>query len=210
VRRMPFLNKLTLPEGAADLARNVPPTDVTLLAATANLVAVEDIHPVIVDLLLEAAKKVHGGAGLFQRAGEFPAPRDLDLPLSADAERFYKSSPSILRRYLPFWMVVWINRLIVVGIPLLIIAVPVFRSLPGVYRWRMRRNVYRWYGELRQTENAVRRGEGDPTAQRARLDRIEKQLDRLRIPAAYTAEFYNLRSHIQLVRNQLRAPSPAP
>lgn len=210
VRRMPFLNKLTLPEGAADLARNIPPADVTLLAATANLVAVEDIHPVIVDLLLEAAKKVHGGAGLFQRAGEFPAPRDLDLPLSPDAERFYKSSPSILRRYLPFWMVVWINRLIVIGIPLLIIAIPVFRSLPVVYRWRMRRNVYRWYGELRLTENAVRRGEGDPAAQRARLDRIEERLDRLRIPAAYSADFYNLRSHIQMVRDQLREPSAAP
>ena len=177
---------------------------------TANLVAVEDIHPVIVDLLLEAAKKVHGGAGLFQRAGEFPAPRDLDLPLSPDAERFYKSSPSVLRRYLPFWMVVWINRLIVIGIPLLIVAIPVFRSLPVLYRWRMRRNVYRWYGELRLTENAVRRGEGDPVAQRARLDRIEQRLDRLRIPAAYTAEFYNLRSHIQLVRNQLRTPPAAP
>jgi hypothetical protein len=104
-RRMPHLHKLTLPEGAADLARNIPPRDLAMLAVTANLVAVEDIHPVIVDLLLEAAKKVHGGDGLFQRVGEFPAPRDLDLPLSPDAERFYKASPSILRRYLPFWMV---------------------------------------------------------------------------------------------------------
>ena len=111
--RYPFLQKLRLPEGAVDLARNVPPTDVTLLAVMANLVAVEDIHPVIVDLMLEAAGKVHGGAGLFQRVGEFPAPRDLDLPLSSDAERFYKGSPSIMRRYLPFWMVVWINRFLV-------------------------------------------------------------------------------------------------
>ena len=46
--------------------------------------------------------------------------------------------------------------------------------------------------------------------QRARLDRIEQRLDRLRIPAAFTAEFYNLRSHIQLVRNQLREPPAAP
>jgi TRAP-type uncharacterized transport system substrate-binding protein len=206
VRRMPFLHKLTLPEGAADLARNVPPADITLLAATANLVAVEDIHPVIVDLLLEAAKKVHGGAGLFQRVGEFPAPRDLDLPLSPDAERFYKGSPSFLRRYLPFWMVVWVNRFLVVGIPLLIIAIPVFRTVPTLYRWRMRRSIYRWYGELRFTENAVRRGEGDPVAQRARLDRIERQLERLWVPAAYAADFYNLRNHIRMVRDGLRGP----
>jgi TRAP transporter TAXI family solute receptor len=206
VRRMPFLHKLTLPEGAADLARNVPATDITLLAVTANLVAVEDVHPVIVDLLLETAKKVHGGAGLFQRVGEFPAPRDLDLPLSPDAERFYKGSPSILRRYLPFWMVVWVNRFLVVAIPLLILAIPVFRTVPALYRWRMRRNIYRWYGELRFTEDAVRRGEGDPAAQRARLDRIEQQLDRLWVPVAYAADFYNLRNHIRMVRDQLRGP----
>jgi TRAP-type uncharacterized transport system substrate-binding protein len=206
ISRFPFFHKFTLPEGAVDLVRHVPPTDVTLLAVMANFVAVEDIHPVIVDLLLEAAKKVHGGAGLFQRVGEFPAPRDLDLPLSPDAERFYKGSPSILRRYLPFWMVVWINRIIVVALPLLIIAIPVFRNVPVLYRWRMRRSIYRWYGELRFTENAVRRGEGDPAAQSARLDRIEQQLDRQRVPVAYAADFYNLRYHIQMVRDQLRGP----
>jgi len=203
-RRMPYLHKLTLPEGAVDLARNIPSTDITLLAVTANLVAVDDIHPVIVEMLLEAASKVHGGAGLFQHVGEFPAPRDLDLPLSADAQRFYKGSPSMLRRYLPFWMVVWINRFLVVGVPLLLIAIPVVRNLPALYRWRMRRNIYRWYGELRFIENAVRRGEGDPVAQGERLDQIEKQLDRQRVPVAYAADLYNLRSHIRMVRDQLR------
>jgi len=204
VRRNPFLHKLTLPEGAADLARNVPPTDITLLAVTANLVAVEDIHPVIVDLMLEAARKVHGGAGLFQRVGEFPAPRDLDFPLSPDAERFYKGSPSILRRYLPFWMVVWVNRFIVIGIPLLIIAIPFVRNIPALYRWRMRRKIYRWYGELRTIENAVRHGNGDTATHAARLNRIEERLDRLRVPHAYSAELYNILGHIQLVRDLLR------
>jgi TRAP-type uncharacterized transport system substrate-binding protein len=205
-RRMPFLHKLTLPEGAIDLARNIPPGDVTLLAATANLVAVEEIHPVIVELLLEAAKKVHGGPGLFQRLGEFPGPQDLDLPLSPDAERFYKSSPSVLRRYLPFWAAVWINRFVFVAIPLLILAIPIFRGIPALYRWRMRRNIYRWYGELRFIETAVRRGEGDPAVQRASLDSIDQRLDRMRVPLAYAAEFYMLRSHVQWVRDLLRDP----
>jgi len=204
VRRMPFLHKLTLPEGAADLARNIPPTDITLLAVMANLVAVEDIHPVIVDLLLEAAKKVHGGAGLFQHVGEFPAPRDLDLPLSPDAERFYKSSPSILRRYLPFWMVVWVNRFIVIGIPLIIIAIPIVRNVPALYRWRTRRRIYRWYGDLRGIESAVRSRRGDTATHAARLDRLEDQVNRLRVPHAYSGEHYTLIGHIQLVRDLLR------
>jgi TRAP-type uncharacterized transport system substrate-binding protein len=204
VRRNPFFQKLSLPEGAADLARNVPPTDITLLAVTANLVAVEDIHPVIVDLMLEAARRVHGGAGLFQRVGEFPAPRDLDLPLSSDAERIYKGGPSILRRYLPFWMVVWVNRFIVIGIPLLIIAIPIVRNIPVIYRWRMRRNIYRWYGELRLVENAVRRGSGEPATHAERLDWLERQVDRQWVPHAYSAELYNMMAHIQLVRDLLR------
>ena len=203
-RRMPHLHKLTLPEGAADLARNIPPRDLAMLAVTANLVAVEDIHPVIVDLLLEAAKKVHGGAGLFQRVGEFPAPRDLDLPLSPDAERFYKASPSILRRYLPFWMVVWVNRFIVIGIPLLILAIPFFRYIPALYRWTTRRRIYRWYGELRFIEHAVRRREGDPAAQRARLKQLEEKVEALRVPLGYSGELYALLLHIQLVREMLK------
>ncbi len=207
-RRMPYMHRLTLPEGAADLARNIPPRDLDMLAVTANLVAVEEIHPVIVDLMLEAARKVHGGAGLFQRVGEFPAPRDLDLPLSPDAERFYKASPSLLRRYLPFWMVVWVNRFIVVGIPLLILAIPFVRSIPALYRWRTRRRIYRWYGELRFIENDVRRGAGDPAQWTARLDRLERQVDRLRVPNAYSSEHYVLMSHIRMVRELLARQAP--
>lgn len=208
-RRIPFLHRLTLPEGAADLARNVPPRDLEMLAVTANLLAVEDLHPVIVDLLLEGAKQVHGGAGLFQRAGEFPAPRDLDLPLSADAERFYRGNPSLLRRYLPFWAVVWINRFIVVGIPLLILAVPFLRFVPALYQWRMRRRIYRWYGELRFIEIDVRRGAGAPAEWRARLERLEQQVDALRVPHAYSSEHYELMLHIRMVRDLMRELAPA-
>jgi TRAP-type uncharacterized transport system substrate-binding protein len=201
VRRMPFLHKLTLPEGAVDLVGNVPPGEATLLAVTANLLVVEDIHPVIVDLLLEAAQKVHGGAGMFHRARDFPSPRDLDLPLSTDADRFYKGNVSILRRYMPFWMAVWINRFIVIGIPLLIVAIPFFRNVPAIYRWRMRSRIYRWYGELRTIEDAIRRQEGDAATHGAKLERLREQVEKLRVPHAYSGELYALKAHIQLVRD---------
>jgi hypothetical protein len=68
----------------------------------------------------------------------------------------------------------------------------------------MRRNIYRWYGELRLIENAVRRREGDSATYTARLDLLEERLDNLWVPHAYSADLYNMIAHIQLVRGLLR------
>ena len=46
-RRFPFLTKLTLPQGVADLVRDYPPQDVTLLAPTANVIVRDDLHPAL-------------------------------------------------------------------------------------------------------------------------------------------------------------------
>lgn len=208
VRRDVFLYKRILPEGALDLAQNVPPQETPLLAVTANLLAAEDIHPAIVDLMLEAAKRVHGPAGLFNDAGEFPSPMDLTLPLSTDAERYYKQGPPALRRYLPFWAAVWIERTVFFLVPMLAILVPVLHYLPVIWRWRMRRNVYRWYGELKVIERAARRREGDPAKQLARLDAIEDTLDRTWVPLGIANELYTLRQHVGMVRDVINGKVP--
>jgi len=102
-----------------------------------------------------------------------------------------------------------VNRFIVVGIPLLIIAIPFFRYFPALYRWRTRRRVYRWYGELKAIEDAVRRREGDPAAHSARLEQLAERVDRLHIPHAYAGELFHLLAHIKLVREMLKElPSP--
>jgi TRAP-type uncharacterized transport system substrate-binding protein len=72
LRKFRFLSKLTLPEGAYDLGKNEPPRTLSLVGPTVELVAREDLHPALSDLLISAAKEVHGGAGLFRNAGEYP------------------------------------------------------------------------------------------------------------------------------------------
>ncbi|MGH8688337.1 MAG: TAXI family TRAP transporter solute-binding subunit [Burkholderiales bacterium] len=207
-RRLPFLHRLVLPAGAADLVHNVPRTDTALLGVTASLVATEDLHPVIAELMLEAAKKVHGGAGLFQNVGDFPSPRDLDYPLSANAERFYHGNPSVLRRYLPFWMVVWLNRFLIVAIPLLVLALPFLRFVPMVYQWRVRRRIYRWYGELRGIESDLRGGDVAREQLAERLDRLEARVRALHVPQAYSSEQYELTLYVRMMRDLMR-DSPA-
>jgi TRAP-type uncharacterized transport system substrate-binding protein len=64
-RRFPFLTKVVFPHGVADLVRDFPPEDVTVLAPTANLIVRDDLHPALQSLLLQVASEVHGKSGFF-------------------------------------------------------------------------------------------------------------------------------------------------
>jgi len=204
VKRFPFLSKVILPRGAVDLVRDIPSQDVTILAATANLVARDDIHPALVSLLAQAALEVHGKAGMFQQAGEFPAAKDLTFEVSKDAERHYKSGPPFLQRYLPFWAAVLVDRILVMAIPLLAL-IPILRILPAVYKWRVTSRVYRWYGKLSALEGEIR-NQYDPARHveyLEKIDEIEERANSYHIPVAYAHLNYTLREHINLVRAAL-------
>jgi TRAP-type uncharacterized transport system substrate-binding protein len=205
VRRWPYLSKLTLPRGAVDLVRDIPGRDVALVAPVAALVARQSIHPALIDVLLQAAAEVHGGPGLFQRAGEFPNPRQVDFPLSTEAERFYRTGTRLLQRYLPFWAATLVDRLVVLLIPVFALMIPLMRVAPALYGWRARSRIYRWYGQLKFLEEAWRR---DPGARPrgewlAELDRLEARVNRIRTPLAFANQLYILREHIGLVRREV-------
>ena len=198
----PYLNKLVLPAGVGDLAKNRPPTDTLLLAPKASLAVRSDLHPAIQYLLLDAAQEIHGKPGIFQRAGEFPAAESVDLPLSDNARQFYKSGRPFLQRYLPFWLAVLVGRLLVVLIPVAGVLYPLLRLMPALYVFAMRRRIFRLYRELKLLEAELdRRGaQGDVTDLAARLDRLEERAGHFRLPAAFAGMLYTLRDHIGLVR----------
>jgi len=64
----------------------------------------EDLHPGLQYLLLNAASEIHSGPSIFNRANAFPAAEAIDIPLSSEAARFYKSGLPFLHDYFPFWM----------------------------------------------------------------------------------------------------------
>lgn len=208
VARHPFLHKLVLPRGTLDLVRDLPHENIALVAPTANLIARGNLHPAIAYLMLQAAEEVHSGPGPFNHVGEFPSPGDVDFPLSSEAERFYKSGPPFLQRYLPFWAATLIDRMIVLLVPLFAVAVPLFRIVPGLYAWRVRRKVYRWYGELKflEEELRTRRPGEDRSDEFARLASIESGVSDIRVPLGFAHEVYTLRMHIKLVREMLEHP----
>ena len=204
-RRYRFLNSVTLPEGAVDLASNIPDRTVRLLAPTANLVSDPELHPAVIDLLLQAASTEHHAGGLLEEPDEFPMPGLLAFPLNNEAERYYKHGPPLLQRFLPFWAASLVDRLKVMLLPLLVLLFPLIKVMPPVYTWRMRARVYRWYDELEEAELRLARGERDVGWVFGELDRIEAEVQRVKVPLSFTDQLYHLRQHIDLVRHQIQA-----
>jgi hypothetical protein len=201
----PFLNKLTVPAGAADLAQDRPPSDVILFAPKASLAVRQDLHPAIQYVLLEAAERIHSGPGVFHGPRQFPAAESVDLPLSDTARQFYRSGRPFLQRHLPLWLAGLIERLLVLLIPLVGVIYPVVRFTPTLYAWEIRRRIFRMYGELRQLEKDLESSRAGESRQdlRARLDRLEEKASHLRVPTFYADLLYALRLHISVVRERL-------
>jgi TRAP-type uncharacterized transport system substrate-binding protein len=199
----PTLNKLVLPRGVADLANDRPPQDTTLIASKTSLAVREDLHPALQYLLVRAAMEIHGRAGMFQHAGEFPAAEEIDLPLSDEARHVYRAGPSFLQRTLPFWLAELVQRMLILLLPIVGIIYPLWSIVPRLYRWHMQRGIHRFYGELRQLEREL---EDTPASAEAesRLDRLEARVLALRLPRAFGEMTYNLRTHIREVRERLR------
>lgn len=204
-RRIRYLNKLVLLTGSIDFGKNLPDHDINLLSPTVELIARNDLHPALSDLLLEAATEVHGRAGRYQRQGEFPAPLDHEYRISPDAQRYYESGKSFLYRYLPFWMAGLLNRILLIIVPMFLVLIPGLKSIPVIYRWRMRLRILRWYRALLTLESDLG---PDVTSEKreallARLDRIELAVNAMKVPASFADQFYSLRSHIAIVRTRL-------
>jgi len=201
-----FLSRIVLPEGIIDLQNNTPPRDTILLAATANLVVQQNFHPALVGLLIQAAEEVHGGGSLFARPGLFPNEQNLDFPLDKSARRYFKYGAPLLQRYLPFWTANMIDRLKVMLIPLLTLLIPLLKIMPPTYRWQVRKKIYRWYRELKSLDVEHPESESAVNLQESlqRLDDIEEEVRKVNVPLSYSDELYNLRLHIDLVRNKLQ------
>jgi TRAP-type uncharacterized transport system substrate-binding protein len=204
-RRFGFLNKVMLPAGSVDFGRNIPAQDVRLIGPTVELVARKDLNPGLSDLLLDAARNVHGNAGLLQNRNEFPAPLENQFKISQDASRYYHSGKSFLYRYLPFWIASLLNRILVAFLPMMLVLIPGLRLIPTVYKWRKQMQIYRWYRALLKLEREV--AENPAPAKRKeliqRLDDIEAAVLKMKLPASFADQFYGLRGHIDYVRERL-------
>ena len=205
-RQFRFLSMVTLPRGLVNLDKDVPNRDYHLVAPAAALVARDGLHPALVDLFLAAAATLHGQGQDFERPGEFPSDLHLDFPLSKEAARVLANGPSFLRRYLPFWVAVFVERTWILLLPLITITIPLLRIAPPAYRWQIQRKILRRYRELRVIEAKARLAR-DPGERQVLLEEVEKlrrEAAELHLPVGFAGDLYQLRQDIDYVKQSLQ------
>jgi TRAP-type uncharacterized transport system substrate-binding protein len=206
-RRLPYLSLVTLKAGSVNPQRDLPAQDIVLLSTTANLVVRDDLHPALAYLLLEAARDVHKGATLLNKPSEFPNPRGTDFPLADEAQRYYKDGRPFLQRYLPYWAANALQRLLLIIVPLLAIAIPIIKAIPGLLNFKEKNRLYRRYGVLLDLERDLRARQ--LTAEEileasAKLDQVEQDISEMKFSLDFTDRIYTLRQHVDYVRMQLQ------
>jgi TRAP-type uncharacterized transport system substrate-binding protein len=230
--RFPFLSKVVMYRGAVEFEPDIPSADITLLAGSPALVVRKDLHPALVSLLTHTVsanpKPGFDRAGeplLFYRPGQFPNANDPEYEVDPDARAYYKTGelPVLLRAVgpfnasmgIPFWVTAFAflhaTKIFLLAIPILSIAIPLSRFLPLLYTWMIRQRLLQWYDRLKELESTL---EHNPSrAQLVEVDeglkRIDRAVNRLRLPRHFSDQLYQLKSHIDLVAQKL-APRQAP
>jgi TRAP-type uncharacterized transport system substrate-binding protein len=201
-RKVDYLHLLDLPEGVIDLSQNIPNTNVKLIGVMSELVATKKLHSALSDLILDAATTIHGSPGLFQKKGQFPSPIAHHIKLSDDAEHFYKSGKTLLYRHFPFWLASFLGRFFVVFLPIIILLIPLLRTVPALLRWMGELRIRRRYRALLQLEDAIKREHNEEklVGLYKNFEKIEKDVRDMRVRAAFAEQFYFLRLHIDYVR----------
>jgi len=122
-----FLQPVTLPRGIYDIADGIPPTDVTLLAGTVDVVIRDGLHPYVVYTLLDAMAEEHRGATYLSNAGAYPSISGPELTVHPLVQDYYRTGTPWIYRNLPPWLASFVDHYFLVALVIFV--------LFEIYRW---------------------------------------------------------------------------
>jgi hypothetical protein len=204
-KTIPGLKHVVLWRGLIDLRRDIPDSDIDLLASRNRLLVRKDLHPALQYLLLEAMREVHSAPGPFNDLGEFPAEQPHDLPLSPTAAAFYRLDPTFWQRYTAFWLSSLLARVIFFVIPIAVSLLPVIAFAPRIYRWLYARPINRLHHALANLERQLAYSTEKPRIDeyQARLAELESAVRSLKVARPFEVDLQRLRIHLRMVREDV-------
>ena len=197
---------LNLPFGAIDLANSMPAKDMKVLATTITVITKKDTHSALIYLMMGVMDDIHEAPSIMHAENEFPSDKDVDFPLSNDAEDYYKKGGKpFLQRYLPYWAASFLGKLLLILVPLLAIFYPLSQSYPAIQQWYYTNRVNRFYDQLVKIEKRLDDG-ADREIIKYDIQVLRAEIELLikleKIPSMYTNLLYDLRGHVSQVIEQ--------
>jgi uncharacterized protein len=204
-KTVPGLKHAVLWRGLISLSRDIPNSDIDLLASRNRLLVRRDLHPALQYLLLEAMRKVHRAPGPFNRLGEFPAEQANDLPLSPAAEAFYRSGPTFWQRYTSFWLTSLLNRIVFFVVPVIATLIPLIGFALPFYRWLHTRRIDQLHRALGNLERELAQSTDRPRIIecQARIAEIESAVRLLKIARPFDVDLHRLTIHLRIVQEDI-------
>ena len=204
-RNLRYLHVTPLSPSTIDLAAAQPSNEFRTVSVTNTVVVNRQLHPAIQYLMLSIMNKAHHAPNLISTEGEFPSDKDVGLPLSDEAEIFYRKGMPFLSQYLPFELASIVERLAKSLLPFLLVIFPILKFIPSIIKWRTSRKFSKLYKSLANVEAQMRSNSSPLSAveYESMLNRIEEEIA-LENLSMSSSEVYVLREHIELVRGQIQ------
>ncbi len=208
-QRLTYLRAIEVEQGMLSLEADLPAEPLVLLAPSATLVTREAAHPRVVELLTHTSTDLFSKGNLLDLSGEFPTASRLEIPQHDAARRFMADGESWLSRHVPFWAVLWLERLALLLIPILAVLLPALRLLPAIINWRVKQIIKRHYESLAEVEarmrSATTAGELEQAIEAS--EQIEDGMKRYsrRVPGTSLDRLYLWRMHVNMVQAEALA-----
>jgi TRAP-type uncharacterized transport system substrate-binding protein len=204
-KKVTELKHVVLWRGLISLARDIPDSDIDLIAVRNRVLVRKNLHPALQYLLLEAMREVHWAPGPFTRLGEFPAEQPNDLPLSPTAEAFYRSGPTFWQRYTVFWLTSLLNRLLFFVIPVIASLIPVIGFALPFYRWLQTRRIHQLHRALGRLEREVIQSanKSQLVEYQNQIAGLERAIRRLKVARPFEVDLHRLRVHLRMVQEDI-------
>ena len=205
-RVLPFTTEVLLPTRVLDFQRRIPKDDMKILGVATSLVVTPAAHPAIKQILLSKSQEMLDGQTVLGTLGQFPSQRLTYYPLDPEALRYFEYGPTILRRYLPYWLANLVERFWLLLLPIMTIIIPLLGFGPATFEWSMRRRIYKWYRELANIEAAAEQAGTKQEMQDllGKLDELQLRVKRVHVTLPFRRELYALRAHIAFVAQSVR------
>jgi TRAP-type uncharacterized transport system substrate-binding protein len=132
-----------IPRATFSLQTDSPPADIQTIGVSAELIADKGINPAITSLILGIITKTESSRSILQNEKDYPNARELTFDQNEDSARYFRNGPSLLNKYLPFWVAVWGDRLLKILLPILAILIPVVNFYPEIGKFRTKKKLAR-------------------------------------------------------------------